>query len=211
MRFAIISSAAVALALLTSPASAAIIVNNIAYNDAAAPTGPFVSLPDGRFSQGMFQTGSSNGVYAQPAGSSGLYWSVGPTGNGPSPGYLDTTGLRSISFLWGSVDDFNKIDFLDAGNHVLASITGLMVGPPANGDQGAPSTNRYVTLNLQDSSLSGLAKLSFSSTSNAFETANYMFSAVPESSTWAMMILGIGLIGGVMRRRARTAVTYNFA
>jgi len=34
--------------------------------------------------------------------------------------------------------------------------------------------------------------------------------AVPEPATWGMMILGLGLIGGVMRRRQRTAVTYAF-
>ncbi|ODU20530.1 MAG: hypothetical protein ABS87_10865 [Sphingomonas sp. SCN 67-18] len=34
-------------------------------------------------------------------------------------------------------------------------------------------------------------------------------SAVPEPATWAMMIGGFGLVGGVMRRRAvRTTVTY---
>lgn len=32
---------------------------------------------------------------------------------------------------------------------------------------------------------------------------------VPEPSTWGMMILGLGLIGGAMRRRQQ--VDYNFA
>jgi hypothetical protein len=36
-------------------------------------------------------------------------------------------------------------------------------------------------------------------------------SGVPEPSTWAMMILGFGLIGGVMRRRQRQTVRYSFA
>jgi hypothetical protein len=34
---------------------------------------------------------------------------------------------------------------------------------------------------------------------------------VPEPATWGMMMLGIGLMGGVMRRRQRQAVSYSFA
>jgi len=34
--------------------------------------------------------------------------------------------------------------------------------------------------------------------------------AVPEPATWGMMILGVGMIGGVMRRRQRQAVRYHF-
>ena len=36
-------------------------------------------------------------------------------------------------------------------------------------------------------------------------------SAVPEPSTWAMMILGIGMAGAAMRRRQNQTVRYNFA
>lgn len=36
-------------------------------------------------------------------------------------------------------------------------------------------------------------------------------SAIPEPATWAMMILGVGMIGGVLRRRQRQSVRYNFA
>jgi hypothetical protein len=36
----------------------------------------------------------------------------------------------------------------------------------------------------------------------------YSPQAVPEPATWAMMILGMGAVGGAMRRRTRTGVTY---
>ncbi|HEX8057026.1 MAG TPA: PEPxxWA-CTERM sorting domain-containing protein, partial [Novosphingobium sp.] len=39
---------------------------------------------------------------------------------------------------------------------------------------------------------------------------NFTVSTVPEPMTWAMMIVGIGLIGGAMRRQRRT-VRYTFA
>lgn len=35
--------------------------------------------------------------------------------------------------------------------------------------------------------------------------------AVPEPSTWGMMILGVGMVGGVMRRRQTQASKYHFA
>jgi len=35
--------------------------------------------------------------------------------------------------------------------------------------------------------------------------------SVPEPSTWAMLILGFGVIGGVMRRKQRQTVRYGFA
>lgn len=44
-----------------------------------------------------------------------------------------------------------------------------------------------------------------------FGTIQDVAGGVPEPSTWAMMILGFGLIGGVMRRRQRQTVRYSFA
>jgi hypothetical protein len=44
-----------------------------------------------------------------------------------------------------------------------------------------------------------------------FYTGTPGLSAVPEPATWAMMILGFGLVGGVMRRRQRQTVRYAFA
>jgi hypothetical protein len=35
--------------------------------------------------------------------------------------------------------------------------------------------------------------------------------AVPEPGTWMMMILGIGVVGGAMRRRQKAAVRFNMA
>jgi hypothetical protein len=35
--------------------------------------------------------------------------------------------------------------------------------------------------------------------------------AVPELATWAMLVVGFGLIGATMRRRSNLAVSYNFA
>jgi hypothetical protein len=34
---------------------------------------------------------------------------------------------------------------------------------------------------------------------------------VPEPATWTLMVLGFGVLGGLMRRRRRRTVHYNFA
>ena len=39
------------------------------------------------------------------------------------------------------------------------------------------------------------------SSSNSFESDNFAVAAVPEPATWAMMIMGFGTIGALMRRR----------
>lgn len=54
-----------------------------------------------------------------------------------------------------------------------------------------------------DGTVFGSGKVSYSGTIN--------IAAVPEPAVWAMMILGFGVIGGVMRRRQRQSVNYNFA
>jgi hypothetical protein len=44
---------------------------------------------------------------------------------------------------------------------------------------------------------------------DAFEVANFRVAGVPEASTWAMMVMGIGAAGGAMRRRrVRTSVSF---
>lgn len=41
--------------------------------------------------------------------------------------------------------------------------------------------------------------------------AAFNLAAIPEPATWGMMILGIGMIGGVMRRRQRWTVRHNLS
>lgn len=56
--------------------------------------------------------------------------------------------------------------------------------------------------------------VSFSGTvGNAFSTAsgNFILGSVPETSTWAMMMLGIGAVGFVLRRRQNVTTRVHFA
>lgn len=157
---------------------------------------------------GRVQTGS-NAVGAQPLGSTGNYFTVGPaTGSPPTstPGFIDLStfaAIGQIQFLWGSVDDYNTLTVLDRmGNAIAgASFTGLDVTNPANGNQVLPGTNPVVTLTITGADQANIGGLRLASTQQAFEVDNFRIVAVPEPTTWALLILGFGAIGYTMRRR----------
>jgi hypothetical protein len=149
-------------------------------------------------------TGSSSS-HAQPFGSTGNYYSVGPDDS--TPGTIDLSGfgdIGSISLIWGSVDSYNTLEFLDAANNVLATFSGNDIFNPANGNQTDPNTNPVVTFMLDGSSVSDFTTLRLTSDINAFEIDNIAVRGVPEPATWAMMLLGFGAVGFALRRR-RTA------
>jgi hypothetical protein len=47
-------------------------------------------------------------------------------------------------------------------------------------------------------------------TFNAVVTPIQISASVPEPATWGMMILGVGIVGGAMRRREKVRATVNF-
>jgi hypothetical protein len=195
-----------------SAASAAITIGSITPGtnpySGPAPTYDFDATTPS-FSGGAVVTGTPPGsLHAQPFGSTGNYYSVGPTDT--SPGTIDLTSfgnIFNISFLWGSVDDYNTLDFLAAdGTTVLQSFGGLQIFNPANGNRTDPNTNPVVLFNLTGTDVSAFSYLRLSSTTNAFEIDNLAINPVPEPATWALMLLGFGGIGMAMRRRRRPAL-----
>jgi hypothetical protein len=200
----------IALAAMSLPAHAAVDIF-VTPGSASYEGPPVLENFDGatapRWSRAIF-TGSQDPVRAQPFGSTGGYASVGPFDG--TPGVFDLSGLgplRTISFVWGSVDTFNTLEFLGAGDTVLATVVGSQIFDPANGDQSNPNTNPLVTFTVQDSIYGQVTALRFRSTQNAFEFDNLAV-AVPEPSTWAMMIGGFGLLGAAVRRSRRAAAVY---
>jgi hypothetical protein len=210
------AASAVAVLAMAPAAHAAIVIGSVTPGTVpySGPTPTYDFETPAPWSGGIVTNTSVAGVRAQPLGSTGNYWSVGPTDG--SPGILDLSSfgdINDISFIWGSVDSYNTLEFL-AGNTVLATFTGTDVFNPANGNQTDPNLNPLVRFNITGSDSSSLTGLRLTSTSNAFETDNYTVNAaVPEPSTWAMMLLGFGAIGFGMRRRKAAAprVNYNFA
>jgi hypothetical protein len=153
----------------------------------------------------------SAGVYAAPATS--------------AVSYTDTTNYMAIladrsetitfaalqssfGLFWGSIDNYNTIQFFNNGVAVTGVIHGDGLGVPinANGDQASPNSNRYVTFSnlVFDSVQLG------SVGQNSFEFDNVTtVAAVPEASSWAMMIigfLGVGLFA--YRRRGEKAIRF---
>jgi hypothetical protein len=152
---------------------------------------------------GAIVSGSVGGSFAQPAGATGNYLTTGFTGaQGLISENLKLTGLHNyIGLYWGSIDTYNLINLYN-GDTLVGTITGDQVGAPANGDQANGNANRYVNI----SSDLSFDHVQFVTTSPAFEVDNIaLTAAVPEASTWGMMILGFLGIGFLGYRRSPKA------
>lgn len=142
---------------------------------------------------------------AEPAFSDGSRYLLVTSGN--SATLQSTTGYQWVSFYLGSIDTFNTVQILSTTGAVIASFTGSDFVVPANGNQDLPSTNRRITFTRSagDALIGGIT---FSSSGNSAEIDNVVF-AVPEPSTWALMLAGFGMVGMAMRaRRRRTNVVF---
>jgi hypothetical protein len=142
------------------------------------------------------------GESAAPAGTPAGTKFLSVPDQGPSGTATLSLGgnYKYASFYWGSIDDYNTLDVLDAGGNVLLTVTGagLPAPSPANGNQQAPATNRRVFFASDANNIAGFR---LSSTQFAFEI-DTVAAAVPEPATWALMIGGFGLVGAAARRRS---------
>jgi hypothetical protein len=121
---------------------------------------------------------SSNYVFAQQGGSVKVRF---------------TGDLDSVTVYWGSPDSYNAIKFGN-GDVITGSMVAAALGFPANGSN---ANSAWVT--IADTA----AFKSFTATSSrpAFEFD--MAGAVPEASTWGMLVLGFaGLSYAASRRNA---------
>jgi hypothetical protein len=157
-------------------------------------------LPSGYALTGSYglKTGFTSGVAAPPASDTTRYFYVSNT-LGTGVATLVTPNLKSISFNWGSVDNYNRVDVLGAGGATLLSLGGGSL-PLSNGNQFIPTTNPRVYFTAGANEV--ITGLRFRATGVAFELDNIAGAAVPEPGSWILMIAGFGLIGAAMRRRA---------
>lgn len=155
---------------------------------------------------------NSSSAAAAPAGVISRYLYVSsaiPDGRATLTSAFD---LASLSFYWGSIDPYNGVEILGAGGVSLLSLAGIDL-PPANGGQSQPSTNRRVFFTAEAGEV--ITGIKFASTGVAFELDDIAglaagggtAGAVPEPATWAMMLVGFGLIGAATRHKQFQVVT----
>jgi hypothetical protein len=121
------------------------------------------------------------------------YWSVGPTPNATQTADLKFGGDRTFfSLLWGSIDDYNLLEFFRGGSSVGSVPYTDLVGP------GTPRLGAsFVTVTdlVFD-------EVKFSSNTNAFEFANVV--ATPLPASLLLFLSGVGGLGFLSRRRTTT-------
>jgi PEP-CTERM motif len=110
------------------------------------------------------------------------------------------TPIARLGLDYGSADTYNTF-VLTLLSGATETFTGqqIITTGTADGDQNVPRTNgRLVFSNTLDP----IVGLSLRSTQNSLEVDNFSrVSAVPEPSTWALMLIGFGAVGASMRRR----------
>lgn len=155
------------------------------------------------FVGGGVRSGTVTDEYVAPFGDETPYFSVGPsTGSIAS---LTLSGINQLSFYWGSLDTYNTITFEGLGQ----SFSGTAFGG-TNDPVSRPS--RQVTFRFSASEAANLTGITIRSSTNAFELDNLIFgSAVPEPTTWAMLLVGFGLIGSALRRTRKSLAPALFA
>jgi PEP-CTERM motif len=142
-----------------------------------------------------------------------------------APGYYDGDGyfgigvdasltlstqqaMSAISVSVGTIDSFNMIQIIGADLSILGTYSGtdLDGGVAAVGARGTAGDRRITFTGLGGTALYGI-KFYNEGNHVAFEFDNVTFmtaaSAVPEPSTWATMLLGLGMLGLARRRTAR--------
>lgn len=128
----------------------------------------------------------------------GGFLAAGPSSGSPATLSFTGAGVDYISFLWGSPDTYNLLTVTTTGGVTTNFSTASLAFSVTNGDQ---SFSQYVQFSgTGGSKITGLTFNNIPSI-NAFESANFSVTPVPEPETYALLLAGLGVVGFMARRR----------
>jgi hypothetical protein len=166
---------------------------------------------------GVFNTTAASGgsIHLVPKFDATNFFAIGFDASNRTATLALASDYTKFGVYWGSIDLSNSITFYNNDVQVYAISGGQVPGFAAQNENANPLTsnprNQYVNITFND----GIAfdKVVFTNgTTRAFEIDNIALagspvSAVPELSTWLMMIVGFAGVGGLAYRRSRRKVT----
>ena len=171
-------------------------------------TGDFLTLSSAGLNGGSVATLTGGSVYNSdqpfaddPAGVifGGNFLAAGPLAGQPAT-LTFTSPVTYLSFLWGSPDTYNRLSLTTSGGTYAFDVANLNFAV-RDGNQ---AFSQYVQ--FAASAGETIRSVSFTNlpATDAFETANFAISAVPEPATWAMMLVGFAMVGATARYRRRS-------
>lgn len=165
--------------------------------------GSFLALSSAGLNGGSVATLSGGTVYANdqpfadiPKGTVTDFLAAGVLAGEPAT-LTFTTPVSYLSFLWGSPDLYNLLTIISTDVTQVFTVASLGFAV-TDGNQ---AFSQYVQfMSAPGSKITGVV---FGNTpaQDAFEVANFSVTSVPEVSTYALMLAGLGVIGFVVRRR----------
>ena len=170
-------------------------------------SGTFLQLSSAGLSGGTVASLTGGTVYTQdqpfadiPKGGvfGGNFLAAGPTSGAPATLSFLNGGVGFISFLWGSPDVYNKLTVTSTGGLTQLFDSTNITFASTNGNQAYSQYVQFTGLNGAK-----ITSLSFNNvpSQDAFESANYSITPVPEPETYALLLAGLGAVAFVARRR----------